>query len=30
MQQESAKMSDDVVPPPNPSDLFGTEEYDNY
>ena len=33
MQQESAKMSDDVVPPPNPSDLFGLdsrEEYDNY
>lgn len=30
MQQESAKMSNDSVPPPNPSDLFGTEEYDNY
>ena len=33
MQQESAKMSNDSVPPPNPSDLFGLdsrEEYDNY
>lgn len=33
MKQESAKMSNDIIPPPNPSDLFGlnsTEEYDNY
>jgi len=33
MQQESEKMSNDNIPPPNPSDLFGLdsrEEYDNY
>jgi len=33
MQRESEKMSNDSVPPPNPSDLFGLdsrEEYDNY